>query len=64
MVRALDSQSRGPVFKTIGFAPVQLSLSYLPVPRTIEDFVVKSKLSPRSGSAALRQLNPIHKKGL
>ena len=27
------------------------------------DRVVKSKLSPRSGSVALRQLNPIHKKG-
>ena len=26
-------------------------------------WVVKSKLCPRSGSVALRQLNPIHKKG-
>ena len=28
-----------------------------------EELVVKIKLSPRSGSVALRQLNPIHKKG-
>ena len=27
------------------------------------DFAVKSKLSPHNGSVALRQLNPIHKKG-
>ena len=27
------------------------------------DLVVKGKLSSRSGSVALRQLNPIHKKG-
>ena len=28
------------------------------------NLVVKSKVPPRSGSVALRQLNPIHKKGL
>ena len=33
------------------------------VPETPGDQVVKSKLSPCSGSVALRQLNPIHKKG-
>ena len=33
------------------------------VPGIPGDFVVKSILSPRSGSIALRQLNPIHKKG-
>ena len=27
------------------------------------DLVVKSKISPRSGSVALKQLKPIHKKG-
>ena len=26
--------------------------------------MVKSKLSPRSGSVALKQLHPIHKKGM
>ena len=33
------------------------------VPGIPGDFVVKSILSPRSGSIALRQLNPFHKKG-
>ena len=33
------------------------------VPGTPGDLVVKSKLSPHSGSVALRQLNTIHKKG-
>ena len=33
------------------------------VPGTPVVLVVKSKLSPRSGSAALRQVNPIHEKG-
>ena len=32
------------------------------VPGTLEDLVVKSKLSCCSGSAALRQLNPTHRK--
>ena len=33
------------------------------VPGSLEYQVVKSKLSPRSGFVALKQLNPIHKKG-
>ena len=33
------------------------------MPGTPGNWRVKSKHSPRSGSAALRQLNPIHKKG-
>ena len=33
------------------------------VPGLIGDSVVKRKLCPCSGSADLRQLNPIHKKG-
>ena len=33
------------------------------VPVTPGDLVIKSKLSPYRGSVALRQLNPIHKKG-
>ena len=32
-------------------------------PRIFGDFVVESKLLPPSGSVALKQLNPIHKKG-
>ena len=33
------------------------------VPGTPRDWVVKSKLSPRSGLVTFRQFNPIHKKG-
>ena len=33
------------------------------VPGTPQEWVVKIKLSLQSGSVALRQLNPIHKKG-
>ena len=33
------------------------------VPGTLGDLVIKSKLSPSNGSASLRQLNLIHKKG-
>ena len=33
------------------------------VPGTSRNFVVKSKLPPGSGSVALNDLNPIHKKG-
>ena len=32
-------------------------------PGISRNLVVKSKLPPRSGPVALRQLNPIHKKG-
>ena len=48
MVKALDSQSRGPHLSKVD---------------EMRDLVVKSKLSPRSGSVAKRQLNPIHIKG-
>ena len=33
------------------------------VPGTPQDWVVKSKLPPCSGSVPLRTLNPLHKKG-
>ena len=33
------------------------------IPRISGNLVVKRKLTPQSGSVALRQLNPIHKKG-
>ena len=69
-VKALDSQSRGPGFKTTGWLRGQLSLSFFRDRLneyyelwTPGDRVAKSKLSPRSGSVALRQLSLIHKKG-
>ena len=54
MVNALDSQSRGPMFKTTGWAPrstqpfIFLRLIKL-VPGIFENLVVKSKLPPQSG---------------
>ena len=33
------------------------------IPESPETLVVKHKLSPRSESTALRQVNPMHKKG-
>ena len=61
--------SRGPSFKTSGwlqevdsvFHPFDPSIKW--VPGTHGELAVKSKISPYSGSAALRQSNPIHKKG-
>ena len=47
MVRVLDSKSMCPRFKTTAWLKVNSA----------------GKLSPRSGSIALRQLKPIHKKG-
>ena len=41
-----------------------LSTSIKRVSTISGDLVAKSKLSPGSGSVALRQLNPIHNKGL
>ena len=64
VIRVLDSQSRSP-FKTAGclWGKLILLRSIKWVPGFPGDWVVKSKLSPLGGSAALRQLNPIHKKG-
>ena len=64
VVRALDSQFRSPGFKTTWWLQVQVILSTFwgRLLGTHGAWVVKSKLSPPSGSVALRQLNPIHKK--
>ena len=55
MVKALDSQSRVPELKTIGWLQGRLRL-----PGISGNLVVESKLSSGSGSVALRQSNPIH----
>ena len=64
VVKASDSQSRGPMIKATGGSKIN-SVFY---PTEVDQlkswsWMVKSKLSPRSGSVALRQLNLIHKKG-
>ena len=67
MVRALDSQSRGLVLKTTRWLQDLLSFSYFQghsneyQELTPGDLVVIGKLSPCSGSVALRQLKLIHK---
>ena len=67
MVRALDSQSRGNV-QNHWVAPRSTQPFIIPrtikgVPELPRDVTVKSKLSHRRGSVALRPLNPIHEKG-
>ena len=51
VVKALDSQSRSLSSKPLGGSKINSAFH-----------LVKSKLYPRIGSVALRQLNPIHKK--
>ena len=70
VLKALDSQPRGPRFKITGWFQVNSAFhlsegdqwstrnSWNP-----GNWRVKRKLSPRSGSVALRQLNLIHKMG-
>ena len=67
MVRTLDSQVSDPTFKNHWVAPRSTQRFIFPrsikrVPKIPEELGVKSRLSPRSCSATLRQLNPIHKK--
>ena len=66
MVKMLDSKSRGHYFKTARCVQDQTNL--LPFQGRLSEcqevLGTKSKLSPYSGSVVLRQLNPIHKKGL
>ena len=58
--KMLDSQSRDIVFKTTQTFILLRSIKWgLGISGNL---VVKSKLLPLSGSVALRQLNPIHKK--
>ena len=56
VVKVTDSKSRGPRFETDQWSTRN---SWKP-----RNWMVKSKLSPRRGSVALRHLNPIHEKGL
>ena len=58
MVKALETKSRGPVYKTTGWSFI-LPRSIKWVPGISGNLVVKSKLPPLT----LRLLNPIHKKG-
>ena len=69
VIRALNSQSRSTRLETAGRLQGQLILSSFrdwlnEYEELLGGWVVKSKLSPRSGSVALRQMNPIHKEGL
>ena len=67
VVRVLDSQSKGLEFNTTGWLQGQLSLSSLRGQLSeFQELLGTEWLkgnSPRSGSVALRQSNPIHKKG-
>ena len=51
VVKALDSQSRGPLFKTTGWLQGPLSLFMELVPESSGNLVVKSKLLPRSSTS-------------
>ena len=51
VVKVLDSKSRGPVFKAIGWLQGRLSLSSSRVPGITGNLMVKSKLPPRHGSS-------------
>ena len=51
VVKVLDSKSRGPVFKAIGWLQGRLSLSSSRVPGITGNLMVKSKLPPRRGSS-------------
>ena len=72
-VKGAEFPIRGPRFKSIQICRVKsrsrLIQPFIPlklikrVQGTPGDWVVKSKLSTRSGSVALRQLNQIYKKG-
>ena len=67
VARALDSQSRSLVFKTTGWLQGWRSFSSFQgysneyQELTPRDLMVKGKLSPFSGSVALRQLSLTHK---
>ena len=69
VIRALNSQSRSTGLETAGRLQGQLILSSFrdwlnEYQKLLEGWVVKSKLSARSGSVALKLMNPIHKEGL
>ena len=68
MIRTLDLPIRGSGFKNNWKAP-RSTPSFILLglikwrPEILGDLVVKSKLSPCSGSAGLWQMSPLHKKG-
>ena len=70
VVKTLDSQYRTPDSNLLGGFNIRSFQPFIQVklikwlPATSGDWVVKSELSPRSGSVALRHLNSIHKKEL
>ena len=64
----MDSQSQHPMFKTIGWLLGWLShfpfeVNQMSARNIWKISVKKCKLPSRSGSVAVRQLNPIHKRG-
>ena len=59
VVKMLDSQSSSKPLGQFNLLPFQGRLSEYQ-----EVLGTKNKLSPHSGSVVLRQVNPIHKKGL
>ena len=65
MVKRLDSPSRGTEFKTARW--LQDKLNLLPFQGQLSEYQevlgTKSKLPPNSGSAVLRPLNLVNKKG-
>ena len=65
MVKMLDSRPRCPEFKTAKL--FQDQFNFLPFQGRLSEYQevleTKSKLSLRSGSVILRELNSIHKKG-
>ena len=65
MVKALDSQSRGPVFKTTGWLQVDSVFHPFEVDKmsTRNFWELKGKNCLLKVVPALRQLNPIHKTG-
>ena len=63
VVKALESRIQNYWVAPRSTQPLILTSSINKVPVTPDEWMVKSKLSPRSDFAALRQLNPIHKKG-
>ena len=68
VIGALNSPFRGPGSKPMGGSKVDSGCHFFKVNqmsiRNTRELVVKSKLSPCSGSAVLRQLNAIHRKGI
>ena len=61
VVQALDSESKDPCSKLLGGSKFNSAFHPSKVDQMNGNVVVKSKLPPRIGSVALRELNLIHK---